>query len=223
MAVAENGRQMVVMSKSGGGYVNNGSDNQIDNSKNWWWDQDPARRDDREERDHERHNLQDTRVLGEMIASRIGILLGEMIRRKEITKGTISKRILGSTVETPRTMPVRINTTEQSFCDCDGDGDEGNDDLHGNSDLLLLLPLTLGFLVVVHNVRLDYQLNNTIYDINTQIGLSSFVWLLIRLPRGTQIGLSSFVWLLIHLPRGRDGKQNKHLNEMPWQWMKSID
>jgi hypothetical protein len=36
---------------------------------------------------------------------------------------------------------------------------------------------------------------------------------------------SSFVWLLIRLPRGRgrDGKQDKSWNEMPWQWMKSID
>ncbi|KAK0589265.1 hypothetical protein LWI29_011887 [Acer saccharum] len=40
--------------------------------------------------------------------------------------------------------------TKQSFCD--GDGDEGNGDLHGNSDPLLLLPLTLGFLVVVVTV-----------------------------------------------------------------------
>jgi hypothetical protein len=33
-----------------------------------------------------------------------------------------------------------------------GDGDEGNGDLPGNGDLLLLLPLTSGFLVVVVTV-----------------------------------------------------------------------
>ncbi|KAK0577148.1 hypothetical protein LWI29_028620 [Acer saccharum] len=45
-------------------------------------------------------------------------------------------------------LPLSIS--EQSFCD----GDEGNDDLHGNNDLLHLLPLTLGFLVVVVTVRI---------------------------------------------------------------------
>lgn len=39
--------------------------------------------------------------------------------------------------------------------------------------------------------------------------------------RDRKFGLSSFVWFLIRL--AQDGKQNKNLNDIPWQWMKSIE